>query len=169
MCNSWIVSCKIIAPSMMFRPGRKVVCDGLIIFSATLVILLVSTLVKFLKLTLSKHIGLYCCIWLASLLFGRRIIVPKFNELSAKDPLWNSPTLKVFDVVHSTCRVDFSRHPGSGRYKWYQSQLSRFHGHMARELGQVAHGSTRAWHLGRGAGNMDVAKRVDPGHLSSFG
>jgi hypothetical protein len=50
-----------------------------------------------------------------------------------------------------------------------QSQLLRFHGRMARELGQVAHGSVRAWHLDRGAGNTDVAKRVDPGHLSRMG
>jgi hypothetical protein len=50
-----------------------------------------------------------------------------------------------------------------------QSQLSRFHGRMARELGQVAHGSARAWHLGRGARNTDVAKRVNPKHLSCLG
>ena len=47
--------------------------------------------------------------------------------------------------------------------------VSRTFGHTARELGQVAHGSIRAWHLGRGARNMDVAKRVDPGHLSRKG
>jgi hypothetical protein len=35
-----------------------------------------------------------------------------------------------------------------------------------QELEQVAHGSIRAWHLGWGAGNTDVAKRVDPRHLS---
>ena len=50
-----------------------------------------------------------------------------------------------------------------------QSQLSRFHGRMARELGQAAHGSARACHLGRGAGNMNVAKRVDYEHLSRMG
>jgi hypothetical protein len=56
--------------------------------------------------------------------------------------------------------------PGRGVTNGIQSQLLRFHGRMARELGHVAHGSARAWHLSRGAGNMDVAKRVDPGHLS---
>jgi hypothetical protein len=40
---------------------------------------------------------------------------------------------------------------------------------MARELGQVTHGFVRTWHLDRGAGNTDVAKRGDPGHLSRIG
>ena len=50
-----------------------------------------------------------------------------------------------------------------------KSQLSWFYGRMARELGQAAHGSARAWHLGREAGNMNVAKRVDPEYLSHMG
>jgi hypothetical protein len=40
---------------------------------------------------------------------------------------------------------------------------------MAQEVGQVAHGSIRAWHLGRGARNTDMANRVDPRHLSHMG
>jgi hypothetical protein len=58
---------------------------------------------------------------------------------------------------------------GSGVSNGIHSQFhgrSLFHGCMAQELGQVAHGSARAWHLGRGAGNTDVAKRVNHGHLS---
>ena len=47
--------------------------------------------------------------------------------------------------------------------------VSRTFEHMAQELEQVGLASTRAWHLGRGAGNMDVAKRVNPGHLSYLG
>ena len=35
LCNSWMVSCKTTTPSMIFRPGRKAVCVGLITFCAT--------------------------------------------------------------------------------------------------------------------------------------
>jgi hypothetical protein len=40
---------------------------------------------------------------------------------------------------------------------------------MTRELGQIAHDFARAWHLGLGAENTNVAKRVDPKHLSRMG
>jgi hypothetical protein len=72
-------------------------------------------------------------------------------------------------VVHSTCRVGLSVFPGQGVTNSNRNQLSWFHRRVAWELGQVAHGSARAWHLGRGARNTNVPKRVDPEHLSRMG
>jgi hypothetical protein len=46
-------------PSMIFLPGINVVCVGLITFFAISEILLVATLVKILKLTFRRQIGLY--------------------------------------------------------------------------------------------------------------
>jgi hypothetical protein len=48
------------APSIMFLPGKNDVCVGFTIHWAMLVIQLVSTFGKFLKLTFNKHMGLYC-------------------------------------------------------------------------------------------------------------
>jgi hypothetical protein len=45
---------------------------------AMFVTLLVPTFIKILKLTFTKHIGLYCSIQLASSLFGNEVITPKF-------------------------------------------------------------------------------------------
>jgi len=53
---------------MMFLPGKKVVCVGLINFWAMVDSLLVVTLVKILKDTFQKQIGL-----------GKRIMVPKLR------------------------------------------------------------------------------------------
>jgi hypothetical protein len=47
----------------------------------------VITLVNILNLILSRHIGLYCCICVASLLLGSRIIVPKFRLNNGNFPL----------------------------------------------------------------------------------
>jgi hypothetical protein len=71
---------------MMFLPGRKAVWVGLIIFWAMVDSLLVVTLVKILKDTFSKQIGLYCWITFESFFLGRRIIVPKLRQLSGRTP-----------------------------------------------------------------------------------
>jgi hypothetical protein len=71
--------CNITTPSIIFLPGMKVVCEGLTTVYATLFILLVATLVKILKLTFNRHIGLYCWIFIASLVLDRRVITPKFR------------------------------------------------------------------------------------------
>jgi Mg2+/Co2+ transporter CorB len=62
---------------MIFLPGRKADCMGLMTLLATVVNLLASTLVKILKLTLSKQIGLYYWMEIASELLGIKMIVPK--------------------------------------------------------------------------------------------
>jgi hypothetical protein len=56
-------------PSIMFLPGRKAVYVGLIIFWATVDNLLVATLVKILKETFNKHIGLYYLITFSHISF----------------------------------------------------------------------------------------------------
>ena len=90
VCNSWMVSCNITTPSIIFLPGMKVVCEGLTTVSATLFILLVSSLVKILKLTFNRHIGLYCWSFIASLVLGRRVITPKFRLKSGSLSSWKS-------------------------------------------------------------------------------
>jgi hypothetical protein len=62
----------------------KVVCEGLTTIYATLFILLVTTLVKNLKLTFNKHIGMYCWIFIASLVLDRRVITPKILTKKGK-------------------------------------------------------------------------------------
>jgi hypothetical protein len=79
----------------MFLPGRKVVCVGLIIFWATVDNLLVATLVKILKETFNKNIGLYCLITFASFFFGNKIIVPKLRLFKDKVPSWNSINIAI--------------------------------------------------------------------------
>jgi hypothetical protein len=71
----------------MFLPGRKVVWVRLMTFLAIWKIIFVTTLVNILKLTFSRHIGLYYCMVAASLYFGSRIIVPKFMLYKGKYPL----------------------------------------------------------------------------------
>jgi hypothetical protein len=90
LCISCMVSCNTITPSMMFLPGIKVVCDGLIVFCAIIVTLFVPTFVKILKLTFNKHMCLYCWIFVDSLHLGSRIIVPKFRLYNGRSPWWNS-------------------------------------------------------------------------------
>jgi hypothetical protein len=74
-----MVSCNITTPSIMFLPGMKAVCDGLISFMAILVILLTITFVNILKLALSKHIGRNYLIWEASFCFGNSVMNPKLR------------------------------------------------------------------------------------------
>ena len=60
--------------------------------SATELTWIVATFVKILKLTFSRHIGLYCWILLASCVFGNNIMTPKFKLKSGRLPLcrsWN--------------------------------------------------------------------------------
>jgi hypothetical protein len=45
---------------MIFQPGMKAIWEGLSTLLATPMSLLVATLVKILKHTLSKQMGLYC-------------------------------------------------------------------------------------------------------------
>jgi hypothetical protein len=58
--------------------------------STIFTIRLAVTLVKILKLTFNKQIGLYCCIYLTSLDFGIKVIVPKLRLCRG-----NSPFMKI--------------------------------------------------------------------------
>jgi hypothetical protein len=49
----------------------------------------VTTLVKILKLTFNRQMGLYFYVFVASLHFGSRIIEPKFRLHKGRSPLWN--------------------------------------------------------------------------------
>ena len=69
---------RITIPSRILRPCIKAIWVGLTTWSATELTLIVAVLVKILKLTFRRHIGLYCWILSASLTFGNKIILPKF-------------------------------------------------------------------------------------------
>jgi hypothetical protein len=82
-----MVSCNTITSSIMFLSGKNAVWDGLMTFWAIWEILFVATLINILKLTLKRHIGLYCCILVTFLHFGSKIIVPKFKLYNGNSPL----------------------------------------------------------------------------------
>jgi hypothetical protein len=77
-------------PTIIFFPGEKAVCVGLITFFVISVILLVATFVNILKLKFRRQMGLYYCIVVASRHLGIRMIVPKFNLYSGRKPSWKS-------------------------------------------------------------------------------
>jgi hypothetical protein len=79
LCISWIASCKIIIPSKIYLPGKKVVWEGRITLSATNVTILARTLVKILKLKFRRQMGQYCWIFIAYVPFSKRVIVPKLR------------------------------------------------------------------------------------------
>jgi hypothetical protein len=82
-----MVSYKITTTSIMFQPLIKVVCEGRMIFWATRAILFVMALVKILKLTFKRQIGLNCWIYFASFSFGKRVIIPKLRLNNGSSPL----------------------------------------------------------------------------------
>ena len=58
--------------------------------------------------------------------------------------------------------------PGWGVTNDNQSQLSWFHGCVwSRSLDRLCMAPVRAWHLGWGTRNTNMAKRAGPRHLSS--
>jgi hypothetical protein len=71
----------------MFLPGKNVVWVRLMTFVAIWEIIFVATLVNILRLTFSRHVGLYCYMVVASLHFGSRITVQKFKLYKCKSPL----------------------------------------------------------------------------------
>ena len=77
-CISWTVSCRITTPSSIFRPCIKAIWDGRTTRSAIKFNLFVATLMKILKLTLMRHMGLNYWIRSASLIFGNKTISAKF-------------------------------------------------------------------------------------------
>jgi hypothetical protein len=72
---------------MIFLPITKVVWEGPITLLATPETRSVNTLVKILKLTFSKQIGMYYCIDIAPLHLGRSIMVPKLRLKRGSSPL----------------------------------------------------------------------------------
>lgn len=64
--------------------------EGLITFSTTRATLFAMTLVKILKLTLRRQIGLNCWICVASFCSGIHLISPKLRLYRFRSPLWNS-------------------------------------------------------------------------------
>ena len=117
-------------PSRMLRPYMKAVWVWLIIWSTTELKWMVVTLVKILKLTFNKQIGLYCCILFVSWIFGNKVITPKFQlksgispcedrETYASDRPWWRP--KTVDIIQ----------PGSHRdlelLELYYLPLRKFH------------------------------------------
>jgi hypothetical protein len=77
-CNSWTRSSQITTPYRTFIPCMKVDWDGHKSLSTILFKSLFATFVTSMKLIFNKHIALYCWMWHASLVFGKRIISSKF-------------------------------------------------------------------------------------------
>ena len=90
---SWSVSWRTTTPSRMFLSGMKAVWDGCTTECAICVSLLVPALMKILKLTLRRQIGLNCSILTASVYLGSKVIVPKFRWNN-----WSCPENKSWNI-----------------------------------------------------------------------
>ena len=103
--------------------------EGWITLFATRAIRLVNTLMKILKLTLSRQMGRYCCICVTSFCFGNNIIAPKLRLKRGKVPLWNSSIRghKVLFYYFSKDLVELSQKPIRSRrflcYIWKITSL----------------------------------------------